>query len=271
MNTSTFGVGELIKDALDHGVEKILLGLGGSATNDGGTGMASALGFRFLDEKNDEIKPIGRNLLNIRSIQKPQKDEFSTCNIIVISDVSNPFYGPEGAAKTYGPQKGANQLEVELLDKGMEQLAQIIERDLGIVISEMPGSGAAGGLGGGCYAFLNAAILPGTEFIMQLFEFDELLKNADLLITGEGRMDAQSRFGKLPVEVAKRAFKAEVPVIAIAGTIDKEIRNLDIFRQMFALSDIAKTKEDAIKNAAFYVEQIANNLFSKLKDRKWIN
>lgn len=216
--TTTFGVGELMQDAVKKGCKKIILGLGGSSTNDSGTGMASALGIKFFDKNNKEFVPTGGTLNNISKIDTSGKlKELEKCDIIAMCDVNNPLYGKNGAAYVFAPQKGADENMVRLLDENLKYLSDVIKNNLGIDLSIVPGSGAAGGLGAGLVAFAGAKIQSGIETILDIVGFDKLLDGADLVLTGEGRIDSQSLSGKAVVGIARKAKLKNVPVIAVVG------------------------------------------------------
>ncbi|GAB4116560.1 MAG: glycerate kinase [Candidatus Caldatribacteriota bacterium] len=218
--TTTYGTGQLIKAALDQGCEKMVIGIGGSATNDGGAGMAQALGVRLLDKEDREIGFGGRELKRIERIDLSSIDpRIKLTQVLVASDVTNPLCGPRGASHVYGPQKGATAEMVEELDQALNHFAHIIKRDLGKDISEIPGAGAAGGLGAGLIAFLDAELRPGVEVVIEAVRLEETLKDADLVITGEGKVDNQTVYGKVPVGVAKVAKRYKIPVLAIAALI----------------------------------------------------
>lgn len=218
--TSTYGTGELILSALQRGYGKIYVGIGGSATNDGGVGMARALGYRFLDRYGNEIPEGGDGLDGLRRIDRSNVTPLlEDAQITVMCDVENPLYGPDGAAYVYGPQKGADPQMVQLLDRNLRHLADILKEDMDVDIGDVPGSGAAGGLGGGLMAFCGADLRPGIEMVLDILEFDGLLKDVDLVITGEGRIDGQSSKGKVPAGVAKRARKLNKPLVAMAGGV----------------------------------------------------
>lgn len=218
--TSTYGTGELILSALQRGYGKIYVGIGGSATNDGGVGMARALGYRFLDRDGNEIPEGGGGLDGLRRIDRSNVTPLlEDAQITVMCDVENPLYGPDGAAYVYGPQKGADPQMVQLLDRNLRHLADILKEDMDVDIGDVPGSGAAGGLGGGLMAFCGADLRPGIEMVLDILEFDGLLKDVDLVITGEGRIDGQSSKGKVPAGVAKRARKLNKPLVAMAGGV----------------------------------------------------
>lgn len=221
MNTTTYGTGEMIADAIKRGCRNFIIGVGGSATNDAGTGMMQALGVRFTDDTGKEVEKGGKSLSAIRHIDtQNQLPELQDCTFHIATDVTNPFYGPQGAACIFGPQKGGDEEQIKILDRGMKHLARLIFETTGKDISYLPGSGAGGGMGGGCVAFLQATISSGIELIMDYLRFDELIQGADLLITGEGRMDRQTLFGKVPVGIARAAASRHIPVIAITGQVD---------------------------------------------------
>ncbi|MDQ0192040.1 glycerate kinase [Paenibacillus wynnii] len=225
--TTTYGTGQLIKQALELGCRKLVVGIGGSATNDGGVGMAQALGVRFLDEQGEEIGFGGGELVKIRTIDiSGIHPGIAHCEVIIASDVTNPLCGPEGASSVFGPQKGATPEMVELLDQGLKHLADEILIQLGIKIESTAGAGAAGGLGAGLMAFLNAGMARGIDIVLEAANFDEMVKDADLVITGEGRTDAQTAFGKTPAGVAKLAKKYNKPVICISGGITADVQAL---------------------------------------------
>lgn len=229
MDTTTYGTGEMIADAIERGCRNFIIGVGGSATNDAGTGMMQALGVRFTDEKGNEVEKGGKSLSAIRHIDtQNQLPELQDCTFHIATDVTNPFYGPQGAACIFGPQKGGNEEQIKALDKGMKHLAGLLFETTGKEIGHLPGAGAGGGMGGGCVAFLQANISPGIELIMDYLHFDEIIRGAGLVITGEGKMDRQTLFGKVPVGIARAAASQQIPVIAITGqldiTADKELR-----------------------------------------------
>lgn len=229
MDTTTYGTGEMIADAIERGCRNFIIGVGGSATNDAGTGMMQALGVRFIDEKGNEVEKGGKSLSAIRHIDtQNQLPELQDCTFHIATDVTNPFYGPQGAACIFGPQKGGNEEQIKALDKGMKHLAGLLFETTGKEIGHLPGAGAGGGMGGGCVAFLQANISPGIELIMDYLHFDEIIRGAGLVITGEGKMDRQTLFGKVPVGIARAAASQQIPVIAITGqldiTADKELR-----------------------------------------------
>jgi len=220
--TTTYGTGQLIKAALDHGCRKMIIGIGGSATNDGGAGMVQALGVRLLDKQAKEIGFGGAELLNIHHIDIVQMDSrIDKLEILVASDVKNPLCGPTGATRIYGPQKGATEEMMIILEKSLSHFAEIIKKDLNKDIKNIPGVGAAGGLGAALMAFLDAKLKPGIEIIIKAVKLEEIVKDADLVITGEGKIDSQTIYGKVPVGVAKIAKKYHVPIVSISALIDK--------------------------------------------------
>jgi glycerate kinase len=218
--TSTFGTGELIAHALDHGCAKIIIGIGGSATNDGGAGMVQALGGSLRDEYGGDLRPGGGQLGKLREIDLNGLDpRLNDVEIIVASDVINPLTGLEGASLVYGPQKGGNQLMVEKLDRKLGHYARIIKQQLGIDIEKLPGAGAAGGLGAGLIAFLNATLRPGFNVVSQVVSLETKIRHHDVVITGEGKMDDQTQYGKTPFGVAQLASKYGKPAIGVAGIL----------------------------------------------------
>ncbi|UNC92225.1 glycerate kinase family protein [Candidatus Contubernalis alkaliaceticus] len=220
MFTTTYGTGELIKAALKYGCTKLIIGIGGSGTNDGGMGMAQALGVKFLDKERGTLGLGGGQLIKLDHIDISGLDPtLEKASILVACDVNNPLTGTQGASAVYGPQKGADGEMVNKLDNGLKHFAKIIRRDLGVEVEHVPGAGAAGGLGAGIMAFLKGQLTPGIDLVMDMVGLEKELAHCDLVLTGEGRLDAQSVFGKVPVGVARRGRKFGVPVIALAGSI----------------------------------------------------
>ena len=217
---TTYGVGELIAHAVDSGCRKILLGLGGSATNDGGCGCAAALGVRFYDAAGQSFVPVGDTLGRIARIDTAEAEALlRSVEITVMCDVTNPLYGPTGAAYVFAPQKGADAEKVKSLDAGLRHFGDVIRSQYGLDVSAMPGAGAAGGMGAGCVALLGGTIQSGIDAVLDVTGFDRQLEGADLVITGEGRIDSQSADGKVISGVARRTRAKGVPLIAIAGGI----------------------------------------------------
>ncbi len=225
--TTTYGTGQLMKAALDAGARKLIVGIGGSATTDGGLGMAAALGARLLDERGEEVAPTGSGLAELASIDLSDFDSrIASADIRVACDVDNPLYGPQGAAYVYGPQKGATPEQVAELDRALAHYADIMAQTLGRDERDVPGVGAAGGLGFALRAVLGAAFRPGIEMVAELSGLEQAVRGADLVITGEGRLDGQSLHGKTPVGVARIAAAAGVPVIALAGSLGEGYQQL---------------------------------------------
>ncbi|WP_302177756.1 glycerate kinase family protein [Megamonas funiformis] len=223
--TTTFGVGELIIDAINSGAKKIILGLGGSATNDGGCGMASALGVKFKDEQDQEFIPTGGTLSQIYKIDMNNiYSKIKDIEFISMCDVDNPLCGKLGASAVFAPQKGADEDMVKLLDEGLAHLAKIIKRDLHIEVKDIKGAGAAGGLGAGSIAFLQSKLTKGIDVILDTINFDELVSKADIVFTGEGKFDSQSLHGKVVMGVANRSQKYKTPVIVVTGAIGENIQ-----------------------------------------------
>ncbi len=220
--TTTFGVGQVIRHAVEQGCTEVLLGLGGSATNDGGCGCAAALGVKFFDQEGKEFVPLGKTMGDVAKIDTTESAALlKDVKVTVMCDVDNPLYGPAGAAYVFGPQKGADEEMVVRLDNNLRKLAQAIQENLGLDIAEHPGTGAAGGMGAGCIAFLGAELKSGIEAVLDMVEFDKTLEGTDMVITGEGRIDSQSVRGKVISGIAKRTSARNIPLIAIVGCIDK--------------------------------------------------
>lgn len=223
MKTTTRGLGEMIALAARSGARRIIVALGGSATVDGGAGMASALGFRLLDHRGRPIPDGGRGLESLARIDPP--DDFDVPEILVASDVTNPLLGPSGAAAVFGPQKGATPAMIPRLEAGLARLAELLERDLGAKprggLASIAGAGAAGGLGAGLVGFLGARIESGAELVLRYAGFESILDGADLVITGEGRLDMQTLGGKAPAVVARAAAARGIPVIGVAGSVER--------------------------------------------------
>ncbi len=228
--SSTYGTGQLVLDALNKGAERILLGLGGSATTDGGTGFLSALGVRFLRSDGSFVPRGGIGLAELDRIDLSGLDErLQSIPLTVLCDVKNPLFGETGAAFVFAPQKGADESQVQLLDNGLRKLAEVTERTLGKDFSSLPGAGAAGGMGFASAAFLGATLQSGIDCILDAADFEKLSENADLVITGEGKMDSQSLFGKAPFGVAKRSrAKKTIAVVGVLEADKEEARRLSI-------------------------------------------
>jgi len=230
MKTTTFGTGELIADALERGAKEIILGIGGSATNDGGMGMANALGYKFRADFSLDLEPIGSNLVKVRSIDASNVHPLlSEAKFKIACDVSNTFYGKNGAAKIYAAQKGASQEEIEILDKGLKSFATVISDTYNIKVQKIKGSGAAGGIGGGAIVFLRGELTSGIDLVKELAHFDEAISDADWIITGEGQLDEQTLSGKTINGVVNSAKKYKVPVAALCGSVSITIEQQEKF------------------------------------------
>lgn len=261
--TTTYGVGELIKAALDAGAERILVGCGDSGTNDGGAGMAQALGVQLLDAAGKELGRGGGELVRLERIDLSNRDpRLGQVQIDVACNWHNLLCGAKGVARVFGPQKGASPEVVEQLAAALDHYADVIERDMGIDTRETPGSGASGGLGTGLSVFLQAKLHPRYDIVMQYLEIDSLLSESDLVVTAEGSIDFQTPRGKIPVEVAQRAKKYQLPVIALAGTIGKDAQlNLEHGIDSFeSILDAPCTLDQAIANAPQLVVDAAERV-----------
>lgn len=263
MHTSTYGTGELIKNAVEAGAQKILLGIGGSATNDAGMGMAAALGWKFQDAAGKLILPKGANLELVEKIVPPKTR--SAVEVEVLCDVDNPLCGPDGAAYTYGAQKGASEEDVAFLDQGLQHFATILEEQFGHSLMDLPGAGAAGGLGAGAIAFMNGKLVRGAQKIMELTGFYEALNDCNLLFTGEGRFDGQTKHGKLVYEVAKAASEKSVPVIAMCGQLaatEMEWRQMGL-QEVRQITPNGMPLDKALRTTKALLEQAAFEYFSE--------
>jgi glycerate kinase len=263
LKTSTYGTGQLLLNAIEKGVKKIILGIGGSATTDGGIGMAAALGYRFLDEEGNLLQPTGGNLAHISRIDSSEVYEgLGSLNVTVACDVTNPLYGLNGAAYIYGPQKGADLQMVEVLDAGLRNLNNIASETLGENISNLPGAGAAGGLGAGCMWFLKATLQNGVGIVMEQAGIENLVRNSDLVITGEGKVDQQTLSGKVVLGLADICKQYQVPLAVVCGTLlisPEETRSAGI---TYAVSVLNKPMDldEAQHNAFTLVKEATFNL-----------
>lgn len=267
MDTTTYGTGQLIKDALRQGARRVIIFVGGSATNDAGLGMAEALGITFRNRYGQKLAPIGRNLKYVYEIEDYRViPEVKDAAFIVATDVNNPLYGQEGAAHIYAPQKGASAPEVRRLDEGLRHLAQYIENHYGLKLQEMNGAGAAGGLGGGCVAFLNARIQSGADVIFRELHMDKLAQWADVIITGEGKIDRQSLYEKLLAKVAAVAREKQVALWAVCGYIDDDVKALEALglKEIFSLASDKNEVAHAIENSRAILQKKAAELAAKL-------
>ncbi len=263
LKTTTYGTGQLIKHALDMGCSDIIIGIGGSATNDGGAGALTALGVKFLDKQGQEIGLGGGNLISLHHIDVCGLDKrLKDCSITVACDVDNPLCGPKGASAVFGPQKGADDKMVEVLEQSLLIFAKVIKRDMGIDIKDIPGAGAAGGMGGGLLAFLNAKLKKGIDIAIETTDLENKMKDVDLVFTGEGMIDYQTVYGKTPYGVAKLANKYDIPVIAIVGSIGKGEETLydHGFYSVFSIVDKPVSLDEAMANAAILLEKTAERI-----------
>ena len=260
--TTTYGVGELMQHAFDAGARHFIVGIGGSATNDGGAGMAQALGYHLLDENGRELPPGGLALKRLARIHVGGVHaDWKEAEVDVACDVTNPLTGPRGASAVYGPQKGATPEMVAELDAALHHFADTIRRDLGVDVEPLPGAGAAGGLGAGLVAFSGARLRPGAEMVMEALRLDERLTSAQLVITGEGRIDSQTaRFGKGPAAVARHAKQAGIPVAAIGGSVADETELRLLFDGLEATVVEPGTLEEAIAQARPVLVRAATRL-----------
>jgi len=266
--TTSWGTGELIRHALDVGVKHIIIGIGGSATNDGGAGMVQALGAKLLDSEGNAIGQGGGALETLARIDVSELDRrLQDCRIEVACDVTNPLTGKEGASAIFGPQKGATPETIARLDKALGHYAQLIRRDLDLDVLDLAGGGAAGGMGAALYAFCGAELRQGIEIVTDALHLDRYVAEADLVITGEGRIDSQTVHGKVPVGVAKVAKRYNKPVIGIAGSLTADVgvvheHGIDaVFSVIYGIC----TLDDALKNAAENVRMTARNVAAVLK------
>lgn len=269
--TSSYGTGELIKEALTQGAKKIIIGLGGSATNDGGMGMLSALGVVFRDQTGKEIVANGASLQLIKDINIDTLDQrLKDCEILVACDVDNPLCGIRGASHVFGPQKGATAEDIQFLDVSLKHYANCIKQQFNIDVLDQAGAGAAGGMGAALMAFTNATLKPGIELVLEAVQLNQFMRNTDLVITGEGRIDEQTVFGKTPMGVAKVAKQFGIPVIGIAGSLGKNHQavygcGIDaVFAAVPSAMSLQQAFADAHDNVANVAENIAKLYALKL-------
>lgn len=263
MITTTYGTGELIKKAMDMGAKTILIGIGGSATNDGGAGMIQALGGKLLDENGKQISFGGGELSKIKKIDLSELDSrIKNIKFIAACDVQNPLTGETGAANVFGRQKGATEEMVKNLDNNLKHYAELIRKDVKVDVENIPGAGAAGGLGAGLMAFLNAELRKGIDIVVEYSKLEEKIKGADFVITGEGSIDSQTRFGKTPYGVVSVAKKHGVPNITLAGNVSKDIEILyDYgFDAIFSIMQGVDNLDNALKNGKVNLEKTAENI-----------
>lgn len=271
--TTTFGTGELIKSAIKHGAKTVIIGIGGSATNDGGAGMAQALGAHLIDDKGEELQYGGAMLQKLDHIDISEMlPELADVKVIIASDVTNPLTGPDGASQVFGPQKGASPEMVEFLDQALSHYADILKRDLHKDLEQVAGAGAAGGLGAGLLAFTNSQMRSGVDIVVDYTDLKSKVKDADVVVTGEGQIDFQTKFGKTPIGVAKatKAVNPDTTVIAVAGSIGKKISELyplgidAIFTCVPGVEELST----AIQNTDQNLQQVAENIGRLIKNTK---
>ena len=268
MITTTFGTGELIRDALDHNVKEIIIGLGGSSTNDGGSGMAQALGAKLLDQNNHQIPFGGGNLDKLDKIDISNLDSrLQDVKIILASDVTNPLIGKEGASRVFGLQKGATPEMVEKLENNLQHYAKIVKRDLNKEVALVSGAGAAGGLGAGLMAFTTCEMRQGVDLAIEVTKLEEKIRDTDYVFTGEGGTDFQTKFGKTPYGVAKLGKKYHKPVISLAGYLGEGIDSLysEGFTAIFGIIPGACDLSTALKNGPSNVARTTENIVRLLK------
>ncbi|MDN3643772.1 glycerate kinase [Lutimonas halocynthiae] len=260
--TTTYGTGELIKAALDAGAEKIILGVGGSATCDCGMGMAAALGYEFYDAEGKAVEPIGENLSSVKEIRTDKVDpRVMTTDFEVACDVISPLYGEDGAAYIYGPQKGASKEEIEFLDKGLRDFNEVLIETFNKDINDIYGAGAAGGMGAGALTFLNGELRSGIEMVKEMIRFDKKIKDADWVVTGEGKLDFQTLTGKAVKGVSESAQDQKIPVAVFCGRItlpQDALSNMGIQYSASVMLE-AIDYDDAIKNGRSYLDKMATD------------
>ncbi len=267
--TSSFGTGQLIKDCIENEISNILLFIGGSATNDAGIGMAAALGYSFIDKNGSILDPIGKNLSEIDDYISTS-NIFSTVNIQVATDVNNPLYGINGAAHVYGPQKGASKSQILALDEGLKNISQLVKRKTGIDYSNVPGSGAAGGVGAGAQIFFNATIQSGFSTMVDILSVESSIKWADLVITGEGKLDRQTIEGKVVAGIASLTKKHNKKLVIICGERAQEIdspiqKKIGVWKIM-ALKNDSMTTQESMSNARQLLESKVHELAICISD-----
>ena len=266
-HTTSLGTGELIKDAIEHGAKTIILGIGGSATNDCGIGMATALGYKFEDKHGGVLSPIGKNLSKIYQINTKEVPKIlSKIDFKVACDVTNPLFGENGAAYVYGPQKGATHKQIEHLDEGLKHISKVFISQFGKDVQNIKGAGAAGGMGAGTMMFLNAELKSGIDLVKGLIDFDTKTKNADWIITGEGKLDNQTLSGKTIQGVLATAAHYQIPVAALCGSISLSKTEADDFGISYSDSviEMSSSFDDAMLNGYKYLSKMATRFAEKL-------
>jgi len=274
MLTTTYGTGELIRSALDKGCRKLIVGIGGSATVDGGAGMVQALGVRLLDKNGNEIPRGGGGLEHLDHIDVSSLDpRIAETSTIVACDVDNPLVGPQGGPEVFGPQKGATPEMVKMLDRFLDKYADIIKRDVGVDVKNVPGAGAAGGLGAGLMAFLGAHLRSGIDIVIEASGLEKYLKDADIVITGEGKIDRQTIYGKTPIGVARIAKKYGVPVIAFAGNVgdDSQVVYENGIDALMSIISYPMTLDMAMERSQEFLADSAERVFRLVKIGRRLN
>jgi glycerate 2-kinase len=268
--TTTYGVGELMRNVALAGVRRAIIGIGGSATNDGGAGMAQALGIRLRDASGKDLPPGGASLRSLDRIEMDEMDSaVRSVEWIVASDVTSPVCGPHGASLVYSPQKGASREDVVLLEEGLCHFLDLIERKRGEPVRDVPGTGAAGGLGAGLLAFCGATIRPGIDIVLDMIRYDRQMTETDVVLTGEGRLDAQTGFGKAVHGVVRRSQRHGKPVLGVFGQIDDQLRPEKIHKSFLAvdtLVDDSTSPDEAIRNAGLLLQMRTERLFSRYRN-----
>lgn len=270
-SASTYGSGQLVRDALKQGLRSFIICLGGSATNDAGSGLLKALGFQFLDAEGNELDPGGLQLKNLASIRTANVDQrVKQSSFQVACDVNNPFVGSNGASAVFGPQKGANQEIVEQLDGALKNFADVIEKQTNQLIHQMPGAGAAGGTAGGLLALFDAELKPGIKLVIETLQFERLFQHHhfDLLLTGEGKIDGQTASGKVVAGLAEQAKAYRVPTVALAGAVEGDLAPLyqKGLTTAFSIIDRPMTLEEAIANSPLFIEQQTERIFRLIQE-----
>tara|TARA_B100000900_G_scaffold414749_1_gene442315 strand:+ start:1820 stop:2956 length:1137 start_codon:yes stop_codon:yes gene_type:complete len=266
--TTTYGTGILIKNAIERGCDKIIIGLGGSATNDGGTGILSALGFKFFDDKKNLLENGGGYLKQLKKIENTNKLDLKKIKFELACDVENKLLGKNGASHLYSPQKGArNLVDINILEDGLKNLSKIIKQKYKVDVSKVIGGGAAGGCGAGLHGILNATISSGFSLLSKIVELEKKIKYSDLVITGEGKIDSQSFYGKVPFQVAKIANKYKIPVICLSGSIDKKLKKFDDigFSGLFSIQNEPISLKKSITKSKFLIENSTERILSFYK------
>ena len=270
--TTTYGVGQLILSAAERGCKKIIVGLGGSSTNDGGAGAAAAVGIKFYNKDGKDFIPVGGTLKDIAKIDLSKRSKaIDDIEIVTMCDIDNPMYGIKGAAYIFGPQKGASPDMVFELDNGLKNLCEVIEKDIGVNLKDVPGGGAAGAMGAGMIAFFNSSLQMGIETVLDNVNFDEVIEDADMIFTGEGKIDTQSLRGKVVIGVAKRAKKKNVPVTVIVGGADDgidEAYDMGV-TSIFTINRLPQDFQLSRSNSKENMDATMNNILRLIKSIKF--